>query len=421
MKANNIFLKNVLMYIQMYFIGPLIWGGWMVYKLKILTLQEYGHCVLSPVMMIIFSFYFVSNLFYIKSLLSKISDSPATMNKKASIISYSAALKVHCVSLLSFGTIGTSICMSLLSTNHFSFIEISLNDWLLKAVIGSLSGASLVFLFYILFSAMIFTNMAGLAKETYPYGVRKTLISLKYFNLVVYISGLILFIGTATVSFIIGYINCRSEFYTKEAVIFGFAIAFPNFMSGLLYFKSVKRIGSCIKSLDDNSIKKEMDLEKPKLFKLKYVVQVLLLSAFFILLLSGKIKVWLFILIIGFCTSLLIGRVYCGWCCPVNTMNRFINMLYKRLRIKKRPVPLFLQDRLISTIFFTLLLSVFIFSLWYGKRFQLFVILTFAGVLVSIIFASSFWCNYLCPWGALFKITNKCYKFKGFMDKRQNH
>lgn len=386
MKTNNIFLKIVFLYFYMYFIGPIIWGVWMIYKLKIITLEEYCHSLLSPVTIIMFCLYFLFNLFYMMTLFNKTSN-------------FSSALKVHCLSLLSFGTVGTSIFMSLLPTNNFSHIEINQSDWLLKAIIGSLSGASLVFLFYIFFSAIIFTSIIDTTKTAQQCEVRKTLLSLKVFNLAVYILGMILFIGTAVASFVFRYKSISHDLITRETAIFGVTMVFPILMSGLLYLKSIKKIDSFFKPVVENSI-------KPNKIRIKLAVQLLFLFVFFVLLLIGKIQAWLFILVTGFITSLLIGRVYCGWCCPVNTVNYFINMLYKLLRLKKRAIPKFLQHRIIRIMSFTLFVGLFIFSLLIGKRLQLFTIITFSGVLVSSIFVSAFWCNYLCPWGTLMRITN---------------
>jgi polyferredoxin len=208
-----------------------------------------------------------------------------------------------------------------------------------------------------------------------------------------------------------------SAYYsTGDAVIFGVTLAFPILISGLLYSKSVKKIDVFIKSLKDNSKTKRLNEKKANILKLKSAVQLFFLLVFFILLLNGKMKAWLFILVTGFFTSLIIGRVYCGWCCPVNTMNGFIDRLYIILRIKKITIPEFMQHRLFIIICFTLLVGLFILSSLNGKRLQLFTIITFSGVLVSILFGSSFWCSILCPWGGLFRIMSKYSVFKWFID-----
>lgn len=140
------------------------------------------------------------------------------------------------------------------------------------------------------------------------------------------------------------------------------------------------------------------------------------LILFFVLLFSGKIQAWLIILITGFCSSLIIGRVYCGWCCPVNAMNDLIEFLYKQLGIKKKSIPESFKHSHSGLICFVLFLGLFTLSLMNGNRPHLFTIITFSGVLVSGIFISSLWCNYLCPWGTLLKITSNYSVFTWSID-----
>jgi len=342
-----------------------------------------------------------------KRLLNRISHSSFGTNDEVNEKYYLLALKVHCVSLISFGTISTFICMSMLSTNSLSYFEISSNDWLLKAIIGSLSGASLVFLFFIFFSAIIFTNVIDNIKPAQQHVAKSMLIKLKLFNLAMYIIGLILFIGTAIVSLIYYNNTIGKAIIHKESITFLATLTFPVFMSGLLYFKSNSKIDSFIKINDDNYVNKKINFKNKTRYTIKLSVQILFLILFFILLLTGMMQAWLFILIAGFCTSIIMGQLYCNWCCPVNTMNSFFELLYKLLRIKKKKTSKLLQTSIFRIIFFSLFLVLFTFSLITRKRFQLFTIITFLGVLVSSIFTRSFWCNYLCPWGFLLKTISK--------------
>jgi ferredoxin-type protein NapH len=413
MKMNNFFFKIVFLYFYMYFIGPLIWGVWMVFRLKLITLQECCHCIFSPVAITMFISYFLFNLIYMKRLLNKASDLPGATITETSKIYYMPVLKVHCISIISFGTIGTFACLSMLSTNIFSFLKITPGDWLLKTVIGSLSGTSLVFLFYIMFSAIIITTATDSIKATQSYVKKRTLVSLKLFNLTMYIIGLVLFIGTATASLI--YRN-NNFIIDKDTAIFWVTLALPVFMSGLLYYKSNKRIDFHIKAEDNNALNIKLSSNIRVIFIIKFIVKIFFLMLFSVFLFIGKIQAWLFILIAGFYVSLILGRVYCGWCCPVSTVNCVIEFFYKLLGIKKSSAPRSLQHSLSGIICFALFLGVFSCSLILGKRLQIFTIITHLGVLVSSIFDSSFWCNYLCPWGTILKTSSKFSAFKRLID-----
>ena len=413
-ETSYIFLKIVFLYFYMYFIGPLIWGIWMVFRLRIITLQECYHCILSPVTITIFILCFLFNLIYMKRLLNEVSGLPDTINAETSKPYWMSLLKVHCISIILFGTIGTFVSLSMLSTNMLSFFKITSGDWLFKTVIGALSGASLVFLFYIMFSVIIITTVIDSIKTMQSNAKKRILVRLKLFNLILYIIGLVLFIGTAVASLI--YRNINFEF-DNDTLIFLVTLALPVFMSGFLYYKSNKKIYSYIKAEDNNTSDRELKSNIKATFKIKIAVQIFFLLLFCILLFTEKIQAWLFILIAGFCGSLIFGRAYCGWCCPVNTVNRITGLLYKLMGIKKRRSPKFLQQSVFSIICLVLFLGKFLLSLILGKRLQLFTIITCLGVLISSIFDTKLWCNYLCPWGTILKMTSKFSVFKRYISK----
>jgi Pyruvate/2-oxoacid:ferredoxin oxidoreductase delta subunit len=261
-----------------------------------------------------------------------------------------------------------------------------------------------------MFSTIIITTAIDSIEVTPSYMKKRTLVSLKLFNLTMYIIGLVLFIGTAVVSLI--YRN-NNFILNRDTVIFFVTLIFPVVISGLLYYKSNKKIDFHV-NVEDNI---NLNSNTKVIFKIKFAVQIFFLILFCILLFAGKIQVWLLLLIVGFCASLILGRVYCGWFCPVNTVNGLFEFLFKLLGIKKRRAPQFLQRSLSRIICLTVFLCFFTFSLIFGKRLQLFLIITYLGALVSAIFVSSFWCNYLCPWGTILKITSKFSAFKWMIKK----
>jgi len=174
----------------------------------------------------------------------------------------------------------------------------------------------------------------------------------------------------------------------------------------VLFNKSGRRINTKVIPFDDT---KQRDQESASFnfTKIKSIVQGLALLTFFVLLLTKRGQFWLIILLTGFVSSLLFGRIYCGWVCPVNTINGLIDLLFKKLRINKPAAPKWLQNRLAGSIVFVLFLSVFILSLILRVRPQLFTVISLAGVLASAVFTSSVWCNYLCPWGTILKNTSR--------------
>ena len=134
---------------------------------------------------------------------------------------------------------------------------------------------------------------------------------------------------------------------------------------------------------------------------------------------TQRSQFWFIILITGFVSSLLFGCIYCGWLCPVNTFNGLIDKLFKRLKINKPAAPKWLKSRLAGGIVISLFLCFFILSLILRIRLQLFLIISLLGILVSALFASSVWCNCLCPWGTILKNTSRFSFYRLFIRTEQ--
>ena len=54
------------------------------------------------------------------------------------------------------------------------------------------------------------------------------------------------------------------------------------------------------------------------------ILQVLLLAVFGFLIINGRVQIWMGLLVFGILGSILFGRFYCGWMCPINTVFKAI-------------------------------------------------------------------------------------------------
>jgi hypothetical protein len=148
-----------LLYAFMYVVGPLIWGGWMVFRLKVLTLGEYLHCLTSPLSVCMMAVFLAGNLANIHR--------AAGPRAHASGASARWILRTHCAALVAFGTAGTFIFLIPLSGAALGPHGLKDAEWLTRAVIGALSGASLVFLTYGFFTVAIF-RLITMNTDTLP-------------------------------------------------------------------------------------------------------------------------------------------------------------------------------------------------------------------------------------------------------------
>ena len=93
---------------------------------------------------------------------------------------------------------------------------------------------------------------------------------------------------------------------------------------------------------------------------LRVIVEVGFLFLFFFLLRSRDLQKWFLIFGIGLVGALFLGRFYCGWICPMETLFRPINWLYSKLRVKRLKVPAISKNNVFrwSILFLFLLLII---------------------------------------------------------------
>jgi len=151
----------------------------------------------------------------------------------------------------------------------------------------------------------------------------------------------------------------------------------------------------------------------------------------------GIIFKWTVILsVIATFATIFIGRMFCGYVCPIGTISELIYKLNKRKNILKKRIPQRLHNYLIFIKYMVLLLTIIMVisakQYLYMKYCPVFLtghpqnitlisaILLFVLVLKSY-FSSRFWCKYLCPFAALmniFQYLGKLLKIKRKMINR---
>jgi hypothetical protein len=198
--------KIVSLYAFMYMGGPLLWGGWMIFRLKLLSPGEYAHCLLSPLTLAMLAAFLAGNFI--------------NLRRAAGAADVQSILRAHCAALVAFGTVGTSVFLVPLSAQASGARALS---WLSTAAIGALSGASLVFLIYGYFTVIIFQLITRNAN---------ILQSLRRFYSTLFPLGAVLFVTAAALS---GQLQGLTP-------LGGASLAFPLATSGFLFFKTMRGI-----------------------------------------------------------------------------------------------------------------------------------------------------------------------------------
>lgn len=139
--------------------------------------------------------------------------------------------------------------------------------------------------------------------------------------------------------------------------------------------------------------------------RFKWVIQLLFLMGFIIATIIGRVQLWMFIFIGSVIGAVLLGRFYCGWICPINTLTDGINWVYKRKKIKRRELPDWMKKLIIRYGILILFIGMMIFTLRTGRKLPVLPILVVLGSLSTLFFVPSLWHRYLCPYGAILNLT----------------
>jgi len=164
-------------------------------------------------------------------------------------------------------------------------------------------------------------------------------------------------------------------------------------------------------------MKGEMIMSSKKAATLRVIVEVLFLALFVFLLRNRDLQRWFLIFGVGLLGAIFLGRVYCGWICPMETLFRPIDWLYAKLRLKRLRTPAIFKNGVfrwtILILFVVLMIAVRVFKI----KINLLLYITVFSVLVTLIFEEEFWHRYMCPFGTLLTFFSKKPFFGMKIDK----
>ncbi len=144
-------------------------------------------------------------------------------------------------------------------------------------------------------------------------------------------------------------------------------------------------------------------MKEHTLQRTRTAVQLAALALFVVLLRQGRITGWfLLFFITGIIGSFFLGRVYCGWLCPMGTLLRAQTWGYRKLRlnrVKGRALPVLRWVVLAGAA------AVMLVSRRSGQQIPLMPVMILVSLTISLFVHESFWHRNLCPFGALLTRT----------------
>ncbi|MBM7582836.1 polyferredoxin [Caldicoprobacter guelmensis] len=128
---------------------------------------------------------------------------------------------------------------------------------------------------------------------------------------------------------------------------------------------------------------------------------------FFMLVDLGRIHLWMGIFILSVILTPFLGRFYCGWLCPINTVMNIVTRIKQRFHIKDLAVPESLRKPVYRYLVLFTFFLLFTFVMVSGKKLPVLPGLLTVGVLLTLFFTEKLWHRYLCPYGTILSMMGK--------------
>ncbi|NCC63193.1 MAG: 4Fe-4S binding protein [Spirochaetia bacterium] len=143
---------------------------------------------------------------------------------------------------------------------------------------------------------------------------------------------------------------------------------------------------------------------------IQIIVQVVFLLLFGLLIMKGRIQIWMAVFLASVLLSLYFSRFYCGWICPINTVLKPITFIKKKLKIKSLKTPSIFKNGVIRIILLVSFLALMGFVFRTGRKLPVLPALFGIGVFLSLFFTEELWHRYLCPYGTLLSLPSRAAK-----------
>ncbi|MFN2339748.1 MAG: 4Fe-4S binding protein [Halanaerobium sp.] len=119
----------------------------------------------------------------------------------------------------------------------------------------------------------------------------------------------------------------------------------------------------------------------------------------------------------GLLISLAVGRLYCSWACPMNTLMRPISWIYKKFNLNRFKGPDFMRKSWFRWLILTFVVVLMAASRQIGLNINIILYLTVFSVIFSLFFEEALWHKSVCPFGTVLSVSEKAAKFGLQVDK----
>lgn len=154
---------------------------------------------------------------------------------------------------------------------------------------------------------------------------------------------------------------------------------------------------------------------------MKYAInifRVFFLALFLFLLVNGKVILWLALFALSLLAALVLGRVYCGYVCPMNTLMIPAEWLSKKLKIQTSKTPKWLKNGYFTWISLVLsILAMILLKRRFGINLPILPLWLVISVLVTLRYKPEIFHNLICPFAPLQKAFGRFARYSKKVDK----
>lgn len=138
------------------------------------------------------------------------------------------------------------------------------------------------------------------------------------------------------------------------------------------------------------------------------LTRIIFLGIFIWIVAKGAMVIWLGLFGVTLLLALLLGRVFCGWICPMNTVMIPTEWLSKKLNLQAKEAPGWLKSKSIPWIMLIVMISAMtILKRIFGIDIPVLLILLILSVIVTLRYKPEVFHNNICPFGLLLSFAGR--------------
>lgn len=131
------------------------------------------------------------------------------------------------------------------------------------------------------------------------------------------------------------------------------------------------------------------------------------LALFVFLFFRHRLQLWIIVFGASVLLSVIFGRFYCSWICPMNTAFRGINLIYRFLGIKRFKTPGIFRNQVVRIVILALFFGSMLIARRMGLKINPMLAVSLFAVLLTLFFEEAFWHRSLCPYGTILSFSSR--------------